>query len=276
VGSDFKHAGQDAWAVWTSPFDARASDWLTAAAVIGAGAAVMPIDDDIDAWAVRDSSSRLFRLLKPFRKGGTFFQGKTLLPVVAVVMLTGYATNDQKLRDGLFGCAASWGANNILRHQVLYRFINRTRPNPVKEQIYLEPPATQRDGPQYDFALSTGDTAWGMNSYPGGHVANLTACTGFLNTRFEMGAAEPVLYALATGVGIGRIADRAHWASDQIVGAVFGYAIGREVAQRQLRRAEDRGRERERERAPLATAMPRSQHPGLYLIADPVGRMGLG
>jgi membrane-associated phospholipid phosphatase len=40
-------------------------------------------------------------------------------------------------------------------------------------------------------------------------------------------------------MGVGRIADRGHWLSDQLIGVAMGYAIGKEVARRQLRRLDD-------------------------------------
>lgn len=51
-----------------------------------------------------------------------------------------------------------------------------------------------------------------------------------------MGPVEPALGVLVAAMGVGRIADRGHWLSDQVVGAAFGFAIGREVARRQLKR----------------------------------------
>lgn len=270
VVDDLRHAGGDIWAVWTSPFDATGRDWLLAAATLGAGAVISPLDDEIDRWAVRDSASFAFRSLEPFRRGGIFFQGNRFVPVAAAVLVAGYARNDQDMRDGVFGCAAAWGSNNQLRHQVLYRFITRRRPDPDKDSEVNTPPA--QHGDQYALGLATRDTWWGDNSFPGGHVANIATCAAFLNHRFEMGFVEPVLYSIAAAVGVGRLADRAHWASDQVVGMVFGYAIGREIALRQKKRLE-RSRD---ESLPVASAIPRGARDGLYIIGDPVRGIGLG
>ena len=64
----------------------------------------------------------------------------------------------------------------------------------------------------------------------------MTTCATFLSHRFEMGLVEPALGVLVAAMGIGRMADRGHWLSDQVVGVAFGYAIGKEVARRQKRR----------------------------------------
>ena len=75
-----------------------------------------------------------------------------------------------------------------------------------------------------------------MRSFPGGHFANVLGCATFWSKRFNLGIAEPLLYGVATAVGIGRMADGAHWLSDQIIGGILGYAIGNEIARRSLAR----------------------------------------
>lgn len=271
VESDLRNFGGDVWAIWTSPFDGSGEDWLLAAGLIAGSHVIMPLDDDIDRWAVRDSASQLFKALKPFRRGGLLFQGHTLVPFAGATLIGGYVFKNQDVRDGLFGCAASWISNNMLRHQVLYRFVRRERPNPHKDSTNYRPSA---EGDQYDWGLSAGDTSWGHNSWPGGHVANITACASFFNHRFEMGYVEPVLWALAASVGVGRLADRAHWTSDQIIGAIFGYAIGREVALRQRKREERRRQEQQGAAAPIPTGGPGSS--GFYLVNHPQLGMGIG
>jgi hypothetical protein len=115
---------------------------------------------------------------------------------------------------------------------VVYRLVGRERPDPTRG---TNPPPPAESGDQYNFDIpNNGD--WGWNSFPGGHIANVAACTTFLNRRFHMGVAEPLIYALVGAVAVARTADRAHWASDEWLGTVLGVAIGKEVAHRQLKR----------------------------------------
>lgn len=102
-----------------------------------------------------------------------------------------------------------------------------------------QPPPADRDD-QYDIEVP-GRSDWGQHSLPAGHVANVVACASFLNHRFSMGAIEPALYLVSTGVGVGRLVDRRHWTSDTMLGMVFGYAIGKEVAARSSSRAARHG-----------------------------------
>jgi hypothetical protein len=64
------------------------------------------------------------------------------------------------------------------------------------------------------------------------------SCVSYWNERFHMGAAEPMLYALALGVSLGRMADQRHWASDVAFGTLFGHAVGTTVGRRARKRAE--------------------------------------
>ena len=66
--------------------------------------------------------------------------------------------------------------------------------------------------------------------------------------RYDAPYIDVPLVALVGAMGLGRIADRGHWLSDQVVGIAMGWAIGKEVARRQLRRLST-----ERERAPAST-----------------------
>lgn len=62
------------------------------------------------------------------------------------------------------------------------------------------------------------------------------ACAWFLSHRYSVGIGAPIMYAYASAIGLGRMADGWHWASDVVAGAAVGFAIGSLVADRQLTR----------------------------------------
>ena len=239
VGNDFKHAGQDFVAIWASPLHGSAKDWLITAGVLGGSALVSPLDDEVDRWAIRNRDRGVLDAIGPFRRGGALYTVNKLTPYAAGLYVIGVATKHQGIRDGVLGCLSAYGANTTIRHQVVYRILGRDRPeihkNPNAEGVVPTPPA--QHGDQYDFHIPS--KTWGQHSFPGGHVANIATCAAFFSHRFDWGIAEPVLAGVVAVMGVGRLADRGHWMSDQIVGTVFGYAIGREVARRQLKRQRD-------------------------------------
>jgi len=235
VGHDVRDAAKDFAGVWTSPLRGGTKDYLIVAGVLGAAALASPLDDEVDRWAIRNRDRGVLDAIRPFRRGGDFYSLNKATPYVGALYVFAVATNNRRIRDGIFGCVAAYGANTTIRHQVLYRIIGRDRPEPNKNIDPGEtptPPAQQGD--QYDFTVPS--EGWGQHSFPGGHVATMATCASFLSHRFQMGAVEPVLTGLVAVMGVGRLADRGHWLSDQIVGTAFGFAVGREVAKRQLKR----------------------------------------
>jgi len=232
LGNDLRNVAGDAWDVWTSPLRGEPRDWLTAAGIIALAAAVSPIDDNVDRWAVAHANDGAVEVLKPFRQGGVAFAGTTIGPAALGVLAVSLATKNEPLQEALFGCATSYGASSAVRTFVIYPLVARTRPDPRSP---AGPPAPATAGDQYHFSFP-GTTDWGGHSFPGGHIANVVACVEFLTSRFQMGFVEPALWTLAGGISLARILDRGHWTSDQVIGAAFGYAVGRQIALRSKHR----------------------------------------
>ena len=241
IESDLKNFAGDVVAVWASPLHGRGRDWLIAGATFAVSAASSIADDDVDRWMVRHRNASEWSALKEVREGGLAFSGKTITPIAIGLLGVGLATKNESLQDGLFGCLSSYVSGSVVRNQVAYRLVARRRPSPDKSGP--EAAAAKQDD-QYDIDVP-GESEWGEHSFPAGHAANIMACASFLNHRFSLSVVEPGLYMLATGVGVGRLVDRRHWTSDTVLGMVFGYAIGKEVAKRSLRRAEKRNGKRD-------------------------------
>jgi hypothetical protein len=263
IGKDIEHFGRDIWAVWTAPFDADGRDLLAGLMVLGIGVAISPIDDDVDRWAVRNKDSWAFNAVEPFRKGGDLYGGGVLAPVAGAAYVVGIITKNQSVRDAITGCGATWLSNNIIRRQLVYRLVNRERPDSTRGNDPNWPAA--EPGDQYNIKLSGfEEDPWGMESFPGGHIANILGCASFFNHRYKWGYLEPVLWTVAGAVFVARTADRAHWMSDQWVGSVFGFAVGKEIAHRQLRRKAARDATAGGTGASLTA--PRD---GLYFVKNP-------
>jgi hypothetical protein len=219
---DFRNAGKDILAIWGAPFDGSSRDWMLAAASFGAFGLSMAADKDVSDWAIQNQDAALFRAIKPLRRGGVLFSGKYVVPPIAALYIVGVATNNQDLRDFVLGCMSTWGGESPARRGVAFLF-GRARPDSFP------------DNPHH-WKLGGGYDNWMMRSFPAGHFANVMGCATFWNRRFRLGALEPLIYGIAGGVGIGRLADEAHWFSDTVIGGILGYAVGREVAHRSLKR----------------------------------------
>jgi len=240
VFDDLKWVAQDVGAIWLSPFRGDARDYALTAGILGGSAALSLLDDKVDRWALANRDRGLLDALGPVRRGGDCYTLNQAVPVVGGAYIVALATKNRGLRDGIMGCAASYTAGTTLRHLVVYNVIGRDRPDTVRNHPEGETSAPARAGDQYHFSIPA--HGWKDHSFPGGHVATVATCASFLMNRYDAPYLDIPLVALVGAMGLGRIADRGHWLSDQVVGIAMGYAIGREVARRQLRRlADERG-----------------------------------
>ena len=252
LADDFTWAAQDIGAIFVSPLRGGAKDYLIAGGVLAASAALSPFDDNVDRWALANRDRGVLDAIKPFRTGGDLYSLNKATPYVIGLYAVGIATGHRGIRDGVLGCASAYAANTTLRHQLIYRVIGRDRPDTVRNRPAGEVGPPSRQGDQYHFSVPA--DGWESHSFPGGHVATMATCASFFAHRYDAKYIDPALIALVAAMGVGRIADRGHWLSDQTVGVAFGFAIGKEVARRQLRRlARERGQSSSTEptRAPI-------------------------
>jgi hypothetical protein len=226
VGRDFEYGIRDILHVWASPLHADRHEWVTFAASAAFVGATLVIDDDVQQAMARHPRSAFMRGLEVFRekhKTGLIDlgSGKRLQPLSGVLYLLGFAFDSRALRDAGMGCASTQQAN-ILVHHGSYAIISRERP-------------LTANGDQYDIELGAGP--WREHSFYGGHAGNIMGCVTYWNERFDLGPVEPVLYLVAIGVGLGRVADQRHWLSDTFTGMLVGHAFGRVIGRRARARA---------------------------------------
>ena len=223
VGRELNNAVKDVAHVWTSPARLDGRDLPGIATLLGATGVALLVDEPMLHWLRANPKSLPVRILTPFREGRPLnMLGRSyfLVGTSAVLFLAGVVDDDVDLRDAGRGCATSVVATTVSRH-LLARMLGRTRPRDNRGAFIIRP-------------FAWGD--WEMRSFPGGHGANAMSCVTFWNRRFDLRAAEPVLYGVAAAVGTGRMVDEAHWTSDTVFGLGYGHAIGREVARQQQRR----------------------------------------
>ena len=225
---DTKYAVEEVWHVWSSPSRMEAADMEGVAAALGVTALVALVDQPIqDAFRAMEDGP--LRVLAPFREPSPISElglSERLMPLSAALWAAGLLAGSRDLRDAGTGCFVSNFATTTARFMTAM-LLSRARSQEGRGPYVIEP-------------LGLG--GWEMRSFPGGHGANITACTTFWTRRFELGAAEPALWTLAGAIGLGRLLDEAHWASDAVFGVILGHAIGRAVADRYQERL-DQGRE---------------------------------
>ncbi|MEY2828678.1 MAG: hypothetical protein RIQ33_536 [Bacteroidota bacterium] len=64
------------------------------------------------------------------------------------------------------------------------------------------------------------------HSFPSGHTSDAFAMASVIAYNVKNKYWQIPIYAIATGVGLSRINDNKHWASDVVLGAAIGYCVG--------------------------------------------------
>lgn len=218
--------GGDAWSVWTAPIHARAKDAEGVGAVMAATGVGAALDEPLQHWISTHPNAWPVAILGPLRESAHYpayelGSGQFLLPISAALYLAGSFSKSQGLRDAGLGCATAHLTAAGVRGLV-FLFVQRDRPR-------LSP-----DDP-FNIRLR-GTRDWNKHSFFSGHIANSMGCASFLAHRFDLHLAEPVIYGYVSAIGAGRVLDGRHWLSDTVVGALFGYVVGRTISARMLAR----------------------------------------
>lgn len=224
VGEDVKNFGRDAWFIVSSPAHASRDDLATLGIATAATGFTLLLDEPIHEWMHTDPF--VAKALGPFGPtspvsliGRTWF---FLLPLSIGLYGAGHAFDSPDLRDAGLGCATA-NVTTTLTRSATALLLGRMRPRVHKGAFRFEL-----------FAFGV----WDQRSFPGGHASNIMSCASYFNHRFDLGIAEPAIWAVAVAVGAARVIDEAHWTSDTFSGMAYGYAVGRNVAGRHLDRVE--------------------------------------
>jgi membrane-associated phospholipid phosphatase len=226
VRDDIAHTSGDVWSVWTSPARMSRHDWVPAGIAIGAVALTTQIDSITRVWMIAHERSSLLRVISPLRDSSTTIHvgsmgtGYYLLPITGAVYIAGRVSHSSGLADAGLGCMAG-DLSSLGIREVAFHAVGRGRPRITADPFNISVPESG---------------GWLWHSFFSGHIANSMACASFLGHRYSFGVAEALPYAFSTAIGVGRMADGEHWASDTLIGGILGYAIGRAIASRQLAR----------------------------------------
>ena len=210
--------------VWMAPLHADPDDLGTAVLFVTGVGAISGFDEPVRDWVAQHEHAPVLRALSVLGEDSPVnMLGRTqlLLPVSLGSWLIGAALHEPALRDGGLGCATANVANTLARWSIA-QLVGRPRPLTGRPASEFH---TFHFGP------------WEERSFPGGHASNVMACASFLHHRFDLGWADPLVLGLASLIGVTRTVDGAHWLSDTAFGIGFGYAVGKEVARRQVERS---------------------------------------
>ena len=210
----------DAKDVAIAPLRWNKNQWLGFAAFAGGTALVYSQDDEIRDFFQGNQTETKDKLAKyVFDPLGSWY----LVPIFGSLYLYGLAAKNPEAETAALVTGKAIiisGAYAVVIKQVFQR----------KGPYDAKPPdAGYWGGPFNGFQY---------NSFPSGHTtlafSAAAAISTFYKDKLWIGITS---YSLATMVGVSRIYDNNHWASDVVAGAVLGYAIGKLVANKQRKQS---------------------------------------
>ncbi len=216
LGSNLKQS-------FTKPFHMTKTDWkkfgIFSAAMIAVGFADEPIQQSAlklrtNNNAVRSTSTYVTRFGGPYE-----------LYTLAGFGAYGLVFKNQKVKTTTLLATQAY-VNGAALESVLKTITGRTRPSLYPAGTEAEPSFR---GP---FQKSTTDPSGvkDNSSFPSGHTTvAFAAATVFAKEYHDQPLVPVIAYSAATLIGLSRITENKHWATDVLAGAALGYLTGRQV-----------------------------------------------
>jgi membrane-associated phospholipid phosphatase len=213
-GADGVSAGMPVWkllvidvrSVFTAPARWTGGEWALFGVGVAGVAALTRADNHLRTEVLRSNSSFETHLADGFRPFGSY----AAFGVLGAFYAGGLLGHDAKAQEtALDGLIASGIAAGIIT-PVLKEAVGRSRPSAHKGV--------------YDFHPFSGSA-----SFPSGEATEAFAVGSVIATEYHSVWVDVLAYGTATMVGFARMREDAHWASDVVMGALIGTAVGRTV-----------------------------------------------
>lgn len=217
LGSDIKQE-------FTKPFHMTRRDWEKFGKFAIVATALGFADEPIqrNALQLRTRSTAVRTVGKHITNFGGAYEAYTL----AAFGVYGIIFKSERVKTTTL-LATQAAITGFLTEAVVKTFAGRTRPNYYSSTTEAEP---SFKGP---FA-KTGKDASGKrsnSSFPSGHTTAAFAAATVFAVEYRNKPAIPIAaYTIASLVGISRITENKHWATDVFTGAALGYLTGRQVS----------------------------------------------
>jgi membrane-associated phospholipid phosphatase len=211
----------------TAPFRFNKKDWIITGAAVGMTIALIHFDNDVDKWATVQKQKHVW--VNKSSPVITQFGSTYGISSAAVIGLISAAFKNQKGIQTSLLATQAW-ITSAVWVQLIKHFTGRE--DPSASYIYSKIPGGKWWGPfkQYDQDVTIYKSVSSFDAFPSGHTAAAFSIATVFATQYNSTAAVPIIsYSMATLVGVSRLTEHQHWASDVFVGGLLGYACGKQV-----------------------------------------------
>lgn len=217
LGSDIKQA-------FTKPFHMKKRDWdYVGLFTVGAGLLALA-DEPIQRFALnqRTKSASLRNVSNYVTSFGGLYEIYTLSALGAY----GFVFKVDKVKTTTLLATQAYITGGLVE-SVLKTLTGRQRPYAIHPyEVEAEPTF---HGPFYKGVRDETGRKLG-SSFPSGHTTVAFAAATVFAMEYRNKPLIPIItYSAATLIGLSRITENKHWATDVLVGAALGYVTGRQV-----------------------------------------------
>jgi hypothetical protein len=217
--------GKDLWMQASAPFKMKGNDflWLGAGAIITAG--LLATDQSSYEYIHKGTErTKVFRNTSP--EITEFGANYGLLSLGA---FAGYSIffNDKKAQETSFLALEAFLTSSVWVVGIKW-LTSRQRPSAQEDS--QSGPGGKWSGPVAYFRSNPKKSVTNFDAFPSGHTATAFSIATVIAKQYDQNLIVPVLsYAAASIVGITRIGESTHWASDVFVGAILGYLSATQI-----------------------------------------------
>ena len=211
----------------TKPIRFSAKQWLVSGVALGITATLFCVDDDIDDWATTQKEKHNWvNISSPVisELGGRY--GVYL--VGAIGTLSAVFKKQKRVQTSLLATQAMITSGVWVN--VIKTLTGRERPKGA--YLYSQSKGGKWNGPlaRFDRDLAFDKSNFAFDAFPSGHTATAFSIATVFASQYNESKVIPIIsYSLASMVGISRLTEHEHWASDVFAGALFGYLCGKQV-----------------------------------------------
>ena len=211
----------------TSPLRFKSKEWIITGAAIGITAALITFDNNIDEWAkVQKQKHNWVNKSSPvISRFGSNYGSYT---VIATGLISAAFKKEKGVQTSLLATQAMFTSAVWIR---LIKILSG-RERPLADYTGSKSGWGNWYGPfaMYDQDLAHKRPASSFDSFPSGHAGAAFAIATVFASQYKDKKAVPFLcYSAATLVGISRLTEHKHWASDVFLGGLIGYFCGKQV-----------------------------------------------
>ncbi len=210
-----------------APFHFTPKQWLYTAATVGSTLALIQFDGDLDEWF--RTKKQEYKWVNGFSPVITELGGNYGYYALGAIGITYAVFNNKKgVETSLLATQAL--ITSGIWVQLIKRGTGRERPNASYSNSRKEGGYWYGPMAQYDQDLAIQKPGSSFDAFVSGHTATAFSIATVFASRYNQNVIVPILcYSTATLVGLSRLTEHQHWASDILGGAFLGYFCGKQV-----------------------------------------------